>query len=137
MTASLQQCHINWLNLFWSANSIENNVCSAAEHILKSNRGLVAYPYFMWENIPSLHLVFQMDVCWWCASLPPAKRLRWPLLVLPVRFFQFKLISTWYGLRKNMNQRKKINNIIFYWKTIVKYSKVIGIVTLLFLYLKN
>lgn len=46
LTASLQQCDFNWLHLFRTAKSIENNVCSAAEMMVKPDRRLVASPPF-------------------------------------------------------------------------------------------
>lgn len=119
MTASLQQCHCNWLDLFWTANSIENNVCSAAEQILKPDRRLVASPHFLWENVLPQYLVCLMGVCRCpfpvCLSLTVAKRLRWPLRVLSVRSLQLRLISSWYHSR-----RRKCPGIFYFsyfsWK---------------------
>lgn len=46
LTASPQQCDFNWLHRFRTAKSIENNVCSAAETIVRPDRSLVASPRF-------------------------------------------------------------------------------------------
>lgn len=88
LTASPQQCDFNWLHLSRTAKSIENNVCSAAETIVRPDRRLVASPRFSSGSHTTASSV--VSLLNRCLPIPPphtarlshAKWIKWPWQLL-------------------------------------------------------
>lgn len=88
LTANSQQCDFNWLHLSRTAKSIENNVCSAAETIVRPDRRLVASPRFSSGSHTTASSV--VSLLNRCLPIPPphtarlshAKWLKWPWQLL-------------------------------------------------------